>query len=284
VDAIKSKKLILKLIALFAVLLCGLYYYCTIYNCGEYQTSFSDVDTELLQLCVDKQETHAPYYALYALCVTYKILPDKAVNMMCIGESRSAFYIDRWPVKDDIIQTFINIDAKNSGSAKDETRAKKAAEICISLKKINNIIEGAFPLDINAKYSYSNTFGAKRTYGGERLHEGLDIICKSGTPVYSVTDGTVVKKGWITLGGWRILIKDSFGIEYYYAHLSKYVSGISVGDTVKSGQLIGYSGDSGYGKIGTVGQFVAHLHFGIYENNVAINPYVFIKLCQKNKR
>ena len=283
-DATKSKKLLLKLTALLVVLLCGLYYYFAVYTCAEYQISFSDIDTELLGLCVDKQENYAPYYAIYALCTVYNILPDKARDMMNIEQSGSAFYAKRWPDKDEIIQTFINIDARFSGSAKDEARAKKAAGICISLKKVDNIIEGAFPIDKTAKFSYSNTFGAKRTYGGERQHEGLDIICNKGRPVYSVTSGTVVKKGWITLGGWRILIKDSYGIEYYYAHLSKYASGINIGDAVSSGQLIGYSGDSGYGKIGTVGQFVAHLHFGIYENGIAINPYVYVKLCQKNKR
>ena len=36
------------------------------------------------------------------------------------------------------------------------------------------------------------------------------------------------------------------------------------GKTVKAGELLGYMGDSGYGKEGTVGKFPVHLHFGIY--------------------
>jgi len=274
----------LKLAVFFAVLLCALYYYCSIYNCGEYQQNLSDVDTGLLQLCVDKQEQKAPYYALYALCKTYNILPNKALAMMLIGKSNSDFYENRWPEKNEMLDTFIKIDAKFSGKDQDENRAKKAADICRSFKKVDSIIEGTFPIDKSAKFSYSNTFGDQRSFGAERLHEGLDIICKMGTHVYSVTTGTVLKKGWNTLGGCRILIKDSFGLEYYYAHLSKYASGINVGDVVSGGQLIGYSGDSGYGEIGTTGQFEPHLHFGIYENGIAVNPYIYIKLCQKNKR
>lgn len=246
------------------------------------QTNLSDIDTELVSLCMSEQEEGAPYYALYAISETYNILPDKALSMLKSAGESNAFYEKSWPDLKQIEQTFIDADAEYMKEYVDEDRAKEAAEFCNSLKKLDNVINGAFPLDKTEKYNYSDTFGAERTYGGERTHEGTDIICDSGTPVYSVTDGTVIKKGWNRLGGWRLLIRDSYGLEYYYAHLSEYAVDIDEGDTVLRGQLIGYSGASGYGETGTTGQFVAHLHFGIYENGTAINPYYYLKKCEKN--
>lgn len=248
------------------------------------QTKLCDIDTQLLDLCLDKEENGAPYYAIYSICTVYDILPDKALKMLLISKEKNAFYHANWPSEKDIKQTFTNIEAAAFGDVKDEGRANETAAFCASLKKLDSVISGYFPIDKNVKFSYEDTFGAKRTYGGDRTHEGLDIICDKGTKVYSICDGVVIKTGWNNLGGFRILIRDNYGLEFYYAHLSKYAAGLKVGDEVKRGQFIAYSGDTGYGKIGTSGKFIAHLHFGIYENGEAVNPYFFIRQCQKNEK
>lgn len=134
-----------------------------------------------------------------------------------------------------------------------------------------------------SKYSveFENSWGSERTYGGERVHEGCDIIPNVNErglyPVVSVCDGTITKLGWLKLGGYRVGIMSDNGIYYYYAHLSEY-SDIVVGRRIKAGQLLGYMGDSGYSSIeGTVGNFDVHLHFGIYLNTalgeLSVNPY-----------
>ena len=50
----------------------------------------------------------------------------------------------------------------------------------------------------------------------------------------------------------------------------------------RSGEMLGYMGDSGYGEEGTVGQFAVHLHFGIYiqtadGREVSVDPYWILK-------
>jgi murein DD-endopeptidase MepM/ murein hydrolase activator NlpD len=137
-----------------------------------------------------------------------------------------------------------------------------------------------FPIARNAAYYYSDDYGAAREFGGERTHEGIDIICDKGTPVRSVCDGIVTKKGWLTLGGWRIGVEDENGIYYYYAHLSQYAA-FEIGDTVRAGDILGYSGSSGYGPEGTDTVMIPHLHFGMYENDIAFNPYVFLKQWER---
>ena len=97
-----------------------------------------------------------------------------------------------------------------------------------------------------------------------------------------MTDGTVEQLGWLKLGGWRIGIRSPGGMYYYYAHLESYAEDLQVGSEVLAGQFLGFVGDSGYGEEGTTGQFVVHLHLGIYvpdENgeDQAVDPYPFLE-------
>ena len=105
-------------------------------------------------------------------------------------------------------------------------------------------------------------------------------------PIVSMTDGTVTNKGWLEKGGYRIGITAPSGAYFYYAHLESY-SHIEVGDKIKAGDLLGFMGDSGYGKEGTVGQFAVHLHLGIYVyldgKEVSVNPYWVLRYIEKQR-
>lgn len=140
-----------------------------------------------------------------------------------------------------------------------------------------------------ADYNFENSYGTGRTYGGERKHEGIDIMStvnKAGClKIRSVSDGVVEKKGWLELGGYRLGIRSKSGIYYYYAHLDSYADGIEEGTYVSAGELIGYMGDTGYGKEGTRGKFDVHLHFGIYagkgDSEISLNPYYLLEYLSK---
>ncbi len=141
--------------------------------------------------------------------------------------------------------------------------------------------EGVYPV------SYENTWGAERSYGGTRSHEGCDLMAVSNErgkyKVCSMTDGTVRQIGWLEQGGWRIGIESDTGVYYYYAHLDSYEKEFEEGERVVAGQILGRMGDSGYGKKpGTKGQFAVHLHVGIYMKDLsgkerAVNPYWYLK-------
>lgn len=147
-------------------------------------------------------------------------------------------------------------------------------------------------INSDAYVYYSDSFGGERTYGGERTHEGCDIMSSNNKrgyfPIISVCDGTVESIGWLELGGYRIGVRSENGAYFYYAHLFGYADGISQGDKVKAGQMIGYMGDTGYSLVeGTTGNFDVHLHFGIYINDnneeISINPYWILKLYEDKK-
>ena len=142
-----------------------------------------------------------------------------------------------------------------------------------------------------AKVSYEDSWNAPRTYGGDRRHEGTDLMAENNIPGYfpiiSITDGVVEKMGWLEKGGNRIGIRAESGAYFYYAHLDTYAPGLKIGDKVIAGQLLGFMGDTGYGKEGTKGKFDVHLHLGIYlsdENQeMSVNPYWILKIIEDNR-
>lgn len=146
-------------------------------------------------------------------------------------------------------------------------------------------------MDAGETVSFDDSWGGVRNYGGDRRHEGTDIMPsrkeRGYYSVISVCDGIVEKKGWLRLGGYRLGIRGEHGAYYYYAHLDHYAEGIEEGGPVKAGQLIGYMGDSGYGEEGTVGKFDVHLHFGIYlqikGKEVSVNPYQILRYLEDHK-
>lgn len=143
------------------------------------------------------------------------------------------------------------------------------------------LLERHFPVDIHYNYSYRSTWGHRRGFGGNRIHEGTDIFASYGTPVTSTTYGVVELKGWNLYGGWRVGIRDIHNIYHYYAHLNNYAENIEVGTIVKPGDLLGTVGSSGYGPPGTAGKFPPHLHYGMYKDNGhnewSFDPYPYLR-------
>jgi murein DD-endopeptidase MepM/ murein hydrolase activator NlpD len=99
------------------------------------------------------------------------------------------------------------------------------------------------------------------------LHDGLDWGIACGTPVYAAAPGQVIRAGWRASGwGNQVLIDHGIhrGVDLVtsYNHLTSIVK---FGGSVNRGQLIGYSGTTGY----STG---CHLHFGTYEDGTPVNP------------
>jgi len=146
----------------------------------------------------------------------------------------------------------------------------------------------AFPLPIRAQYTYRDTWGASRGWGGFRIHEGTDLFAHQGVPVRSTSYGVIEVMGWNPYGGWRVGIRDIHNLYHYYAHLSGFNKKLKKNDIVKPGDVIGWVGSSGYGRPGTQGKFPPHLHYGIYRDNGltewAFDPYPMLKQWEREER
>ena len=124
----------------------------------------------------------------------------------------------------------------------------------------------AMPVDGVRVGEVTNTWGAARS--GGRQHEGQDIFAERGTEVRSATAGYVVRIGENDLGGNVVFIVGAGGRRYYYAHLDRHATNLKAGDEVTTDTIVGYVGTTG-NAAGTP----PHLHFGVYTNDGAIDPF-----------
>ena len=98
--------------------------------------------------------------------------------------------------------------------------------------------------------------------GYRRMHSGIDYGAPTGTPIYAVTDGTVISAG--RAGGCGITVKlDHGSMQTRYCHMSRMA--VSSGQSVRRGQIIGYVGSTGR----STGP---HLHYEIYKGGRTVNP------------
>lgn len=124
------------------------------------------------------------------------------------------------------------------------------------------------PIAAGYGYGHCDDFGNARSFGFKRKHLGHDMMGSLGTPIVAVEGGVIEALGWNRYGGWRIGIRSFDGKRYYYyAHLQKdkpFAPGLTVGDTVQAGDLIGFMGRTGYSdKENTNNIETVHLHFGM---------------------
>jgi murein DD-endopeptidase MepM/ murein hydrolase activator NlpD len=115
-------------------------------------------------------------------------------------------------------------------------------------------------------------------------HFGIDLGVPVGTPIYAWRAGDVViaitgcVAGNYECGGKagnyvQILHKNN--VQTQYLHLSQVL--VKRGQKVKEGQLIGYSGNTGY-------SLGPHLHFGMLQNGKFINPTAYITGSSTKKK
>ena len=106
--------------------------------------------------------------------------------------------------------------------------------------------------------------------GYNRMHNGIDLACAQGTPIYATRSGKVTVASYQAGGaGYYVSINHLDGFSSIYMHMTNYVVG--AGQTVSAGQLIGYVGSTGI----STGN---HLHFGISYNGVYVNPCSYVSL------
>lgn len=146
----------------------------------------------------------------------------------------------------------------------------------------------SFVVPLGGDYSYRSTWGAARSFGGYRIHEGTDIFAHQGMPVRAASFGIIEEMGWNRYGGWRVGLRDLNNVYHYYAHLSGFNKKVKEGDVIEPGTVLGWVGSSGYGKPGTQGKFPPHLHYGLYRDNGltewSFDPYPHLRKWEREER
>lgn len=115
----------------------------------------------------------------------------------------------------------------------------------------------------------SSQFGRRKApkKGASTNHKGIDWATPTGTAVMASSNGRVTRAGWLGSYGYVVYISHPDGRETRYAHLSKIL--VSAGQTVKQGQKIALSGNTGR----STGP---HLHFEMRVGGSPVNPLKYI--------
>ncbi len=133
---------------------------------------------------------------------------------------------------------------------------------------------GGMVCPVDGFSAFTDTWGAPRS--GGRSHQGVDMLASRGTPLVAIEAGTIRRMGNGGLGGITIWLTGQSGDEYYYAHMDAWAPGLSVGQSVGAGELVGSVGSTG-----NASYAVPHLHFEFHPGGgSAVNPYPLVKgLC-----
>ena len=135
--------------------------------------------------------------------------------------------------------------------------------------------------------TYTDDFGDPRAQGG---HPGNDILADKRAPVVAVEAGRIVYWTRSANAGCMLYLYGRSGTMYQYIHLNNdltakndnrgacvpgvaYAPGLTDGQTVRAGELIGYVGDSG-----DADGIHAHLHFELHPGGgKAVSPYEWLR-------
>lgn len=188
---------------------------------------------------------------------------QKYQNQIAANESQLASYQADIEAQENRIQQ-IEAELKRQ----EEEARKKAQEKGEEYKtvSIGNI---SFIWPCPSSSCITSGFGGRSspTEGASSNHKGIDIGASSGSDIVAAADGTVTISTYSYSAGNYIMINHGGGVSTVYMHCSKLL--VSVGETVKKGQVIAKVGSTGY----STGP---HLHFGVRVNGAYVNPSQYV--------
>jgi murein DD-endopeptidase MepM/ murein hydrolase activator NlpD len=123
---------------------------------------------------------------------------------------------------------------------------------------------------MTANYRLTSPFGWRidPVRGGRAWHAGMDFADRVGSPVVAAADGVISFSGWRMGYGNTVEITHKNGFMTRYGHLSRTIA--REDSRVQAGDLIALLGNTGK----STGP---HLHFEVRRNDVALNPFPFIR-------
>lgn len=101
----------------------------------------------------------------------------------------------------------------------------------------------------------------------QKSHRGIDIAGKTGTSIVAAAAGRVVFEGWTQHFGNCIIITHKSGYITFYGH--NQINLKKIGSTVNRNEPIALLGSSGRSS-------APHLHFEIWKDGIAVDPFEFI--------
>ncbi len=167
-------------------------------------------------------------------------------------------------------------NSKVSLNKKDKNRA--SIEYAEAMKIYNTISDKSYmskPFVVPLDTKITSSFGKARVFNNtlKSYHSGTDFRAPVGTPLKACNDGIVVLAKDRFYSGGSVIVDHGHGIYSCYYHMSKF--DVKKGDSVKLGDSLGLSGDTGR----VTGP---HLHLSFRVGGEQVDPLQFIELINKN--
>lgn len=108
------------------------------------------------------------------------------------------------------------------------------------------LLAGSGPIacPVQPPVNFIDSWGFPRS--GGRTHKGQDMFAAEGQPLVAVDDAVVLEiRQGAGLGGNVVWLQTREGHAWYYAHLQDFAPGLTPGDRVARGQLVGFTGRTG---------------------------------------
>lgn len=115
----------------------------------------------------------------------------------------------------------------------------------------------------------TSTFGVRRDPfdGVRRMHEGLDIATRTGTPVVATAAGIIREVGTEPGYGMLVVIDHGHGFSTAYGHNSRIL--VKVGQRVRRGEMVAMAGNTGRSS-------GPHVHYEVRLNGAPVNPNKYL--------
>ena len=189
---------------------------------------------------------------------------DELLRSLAVQEEEFQLLLDDSEAKQDQLMKGIAQKQKELSSAQYE---EKLAKLAAQGKNPPSSATWITPV---SGYTITSPFGMRvhPVYKYQLMHNGIDLACPTGTPIYATRAGTVTRAAYQAGGaGYYVSLDHGDGFGSIYMHMTNYV--VSAGQKVTAGQLIGYVGSTGV----STGP---HLHFGVSYAGSYVNPMAYI--------
>lgn len=221
------------------------------------------LETEKTELVALQEKTEAKQASVEAL------VNEKTAELQKVNSQIGAKTAEAEAYEKDIKAQEDQIKKIEAELKRQEEEARKKAEA--AGKTYNTVSLGniSFIWPCPSSSRITSAFGDREspTEGASSNHKGIDIGAPTGSNIVAAADGTVTISTYSYSAGNYVMINHGGGVSTVYMHCSKLL--VSVGDTVKKGDVIAKVGSTGY----STGP---HLHFGIRQNGAYVNPSKYV--------
>ena len=220
----------------------------------------SQMQTELTELGLAQAELRESE----ALLEEKRTESDELLRNLAVQEQEFQLLLDDSEAKQDALMKEIGQKQRELANAEYEEKLAKLA-----LQGQNPPSNATWTIPVSG-YTITSPFGMRvhPVYKYQLMHNGIDMACPQGTPIYATRAGTITRAAYQAGGaGYYVSINHGDGFGSIYMHMTNYV--VSAGQQVAAGQLIGYVGSTGV----STGP---HLHFGVSYAGTYVNPMAYI--------